>query len=187
MVHKEGRITAERQATGKRKGQWLFNRATVRSLDRLYDEFESRAHRPRTGGERPDGRRARVRDRAGVVAPPPVPGWLRSRVGPAATISLAVYQVLGLVLLALLIVPVYRLVVWPIVRLALAPDALAGVSRQTIGRSPSWVRPLGWLAVVWMLVAGRDDPRLADGDRGPLLAVLVPALLARGGRSPPIT
>ena len=37
VVHKEGRITAERQVSGKRKGQWLFNQATVRSVDRLYD------------------------------------------------------------------------------------------------------------------------------------------------------
>ena len=42
LVHKEGRITAERQVAGNRKGQWLFNRATVRSLDRLYDAFESK-------------------------------------------------------------------------------------------------------------------------------------------------
>ena len=42
VVHKEGRITAERQVSGKRKGQWLFNRATVQSVDRLYDEFESK-------------------------------------------------------------------------------------------------------------------------------------------------
>ena len=40
---------------GPRKGQWLFNRATVRSMDRLYNAFESRAHPPRTGRGGPVG------------------------------------------------------------------------------------------------------------------------------------
>ena len=40
-MHPEGQITVERQVDGPRKGQWLFNQATVRSVDRLYNAFES--------------------------------------------------------------------------------------------------------------------------------------------------
>ena len=40
-MRREGRIVVERQPSGERKGEWLFNRATVESIDRLYDAYES--------------------------------------------------------------------------------------------------------------------------------------------------
>ncbi len=65
VVDKEGQITAERQVAGTRKGQWLFNRATVRSLDGLYDAFESKPIVPELAAiGRAEGRR-RSRSRPG--------------------------------------------------------------------------------------------------------------------------
>ena len=79
LVHKEGRITAERQVAGGRKGQWLFNRATVRSLDRLYDAFESKPIVPELAAT---GRTA------GAPAFGLAPGlWLRHRIPGRAQVS----------------------------------------------------------------------------------------------------
>ena len=70
VVHREGRITAERQAAGKRKGQWLFNRATVRSVDRLYDEFESKPIVPELVATGRPAERAHIPTHARIVDPP---------------------------------------------------------------------------------------------------------------------
>ena len=40
----EGSIELVRLPTGDRKGEWVFSRQTVRSIDRLYDAFEDRPY-----------------------------------------------------------------------------------------------------------------------------------------------
>jgi MscS family membrane protein len=173
VVHKEGRITAERQVSGKRKGQWLFNRATVRSVDRLYDEFESKPLVPELAaiGRTADGPKFRLTP--GVWIRHRLPGWLRSRIGAAGPWSLAAYQLFGMVLLVLLIVPVYRLIVWPssiILRSLMSRRGVPIDDREL----RSWVRPIGWLAVAGMLVEGVCLLDLRIDAAGSLLAVLVP-------------
>ena len=173
VVHREGRVTLERQASGKRKGQWQFNRATVRSVDGLYDAFESK---PLVAGLVAIGHTAsgpKFRIAPGLWLRHRVPDWLRSRVGATGTWSLAAYQLAGLVLLVLLIVPVYRLVVWPfsrILRSLMSWRDMPVDDREL----RSWVRPVGWLAVLWMLVAGVTILDLRTEAAGSLLAVLVP-------------
>ena len=174
MVHKEGRITAERQATGKRKGQWLFNRATVESLDRLFEEFESKPLVPELAamGRNADG--PAFRHAPGLWIRRNLPDRLKSRIGVSGGWSFAAYQAAGIALLLLLIVPVYRL----------AARTAALLLRRLMSRRDvpaddrelrSWTRPIGWLAVSWMLVQGVTLLDLRTGPAGALLAVLVPA------------
>jgi MscS family membrane protein len=174
LVNKEGRITAERQAGGARKGQWLFNRATVRSLDGLYDAFESKPIVPELAAT---GRTAGAPSFAlapGLWLRHRIPAGLRYHVGPAGPFALAVYQILGLALLVLLVYPTYRLVVWPLARLMHAIMGRRGVTAEDRDVR-SWVRPIGWLAAIWVLVQGVTLLDLRIGAAGALLAVLVPA------------
>ncbi len=173
VVHKEGRITAERQVSGKRKGQWLFNRATVQSVDRLYDEFESKPLVPELDAIGHHAVGPTLRHTPGLWIRHRLPGWLRTRIGPSGPWSLAVYQIIGMILLVLLIVPVYRLVVWPLG--VLLRSMMSWRSVPTDDRDlRSWVRPIGWLAVFWMLVEGVALLDLRMEAAGSLLAVLVP-------------
>ncbi len=100
VVHKEGRITAERQVSGKRKGQWLFNRATVgRWIGSTTNSSRSPSCRSwsRPAAPRNGPRSART------------PGlWLRHRLPELArsiessaggSWSLAAYQFIGMALL----------------------------------------------------------------------------------------
>ncbi len=174
LVHHEGRITAERQVAGVRKGQWLFNRATVRSLDRLYDVFESKPVVPElvaTG--RPD-RDPSFGESPALWLRHQVPAGLRYRVGPRDWFSIALYQVLGMVTLVVLTVPIYSLVVGPTSRLIGVLMRRRGVAIDDRD-ARTWVRPLGGLAVVWWLVQGVLILDLRIEVLGAFLAVLVPA------------
>jgi MscS family membrane protein len=174
VVHKEGRITAERQVSGKRKGQWLFNRASVRSLDALYDEFGSKPLVPElvATGRTAEGPKFRLTP--GVWIHHRVPGWLRTRIGASGPWSLEAYQVVGIALLSLLVVPVYRLVTRPatfILRWLILRRGLPADDRDL----RSWVRPIGFLAACGMLVEGVALLDMRIDVAGSLLAVLVPA------------
>jgi MscS family membrane protein len=173
LIHKEGRITAERQVAGKRKGQWLFNRATVESIDRLYDEFESRPLVPELARLGPTAGEARFRHLPGLWVRQRLPDWFRSRLGSSESRSLAPYQLAGFVLLVLLVVPVYRLVLWPLTLLlrSLLSWRTVPFDKREVR---SWVRPIGMLAVLWMLVEGVTILDLRMEMAGSLLAILVP-------------
>ena len=173
LVHKEGRITAERQGSGKRKGQWLFNRATVQSLDRLYDEFESKPLVPELAAIGLPAGGPTFRHTPGLWARRRIPGWLRARIGAPGPWSLAAYQIVGLVLLVLLIVPVYRLVAWPVTLFLRSLMSWRRVPADDRGLR-TWARPIGWLAVCWMLVEGVTLLDLRMEAAGSLLAILVP-------------
>jgi MscS family membrane protein len=174
VVHKEGRITAERQVSGKRKGQWLFNRATVQSVDRLYDEFESKPLVPELVAIGHTAVGPTFRHTPGLWVRHRLPAWLRSRVGASGSWSLAVYQLVGMVVLVLLVVPVYQLVVRPFSRMLRSLTSWRSVVSDDRDLR-SWVRPVGWLAVFWMLVTGVRLLDLRMEAAGSLLAVLVPA------------
>ncbi|MDB5349321.1 MAG: small-conductance mechanosensitive channel [Planctomycetota bacterium] len=173
VVHKEGRITAERQASGKRKGQWLFNRATVQSVDRLYDEFETKPLVPELTAIGRTSAAPAFRHLPGLWLRQRLPGWLRSQVVASGPWSLAAYQVAGMVLLVLLVVPVYRLAVWPSARVLRSLMAWRGVTADD-RELRLWARPIGWLAVAWMLVEGVAMLDLRIELAGSLLAALVP-------------
>jgi MscS family membrane protein len=174
VVHREGRITAERQSSGKRKGQWLFNRATVQSVERLYDEFESKPLVPELAAIGGTASGPTFRHTPGLWIRLRLPDWLRSRIGASRAWSLSVYQLVGMILLVLLILPLYHLVArlfTRLLRFLMSRRGCAAEDREL----PSSLRPIGWLAVAWMLVKGVMLLDLRVETAGPLLAVLVPA------------
>ena len=133
------------------------------------------AHRPRAGRDRADGRAcpsSGSRPGCGFVIGFPTGSGIGSDL--AGRFSFAVYQLLGMGLLVLLVVPAYRLVVWPLARLIRSLMRRRGVATDD-REVASWVRPVGWLAVVWMLVEGVTILDLRMEAAGALLAVLVPA------------
>ncbi len=174
VVHTEGRITAERQVAGPRKGQWLFNRATVRSLDRLYDAFESKPLVPELAATGRTAESPAFGLAPGLWLRHRIPSGLKYRVGPDGPYSLALYQLLGLALLVLLVVPAYHLVVWPLSRLLVALMRRRDVATDD-REVASWVRPAGWLMALGVVIQGVTILDLRLGAAGALLAVLVPA------------
>jgi MscS family membrane protein len=174
LVHQEGRIAVERQVDGKRKGQWLFNRATVRSVDRLYEAFESKPLVPDLIATGLTTRDPSFGLASGLWLRQRIPDSLKYRVGTTGPSSLAVYQLAGLAVLLLLVVPAYRLVVWPLTRLLRFLMRKRGIPTDD-RELTAWVRPLGWLAAIWMLVQGVTMLDLRTEVAGVLLAVLVPA------------
>src|SRR5271165_2235044 len=174
LVHKEGQITAERQVEGARKGQWLFNRATVRSVDRLYNTFESEPILPElaTAGRPAGGPSFRLEP--GLWLRQRLPGWLRYRIELTDQLSIAVYQLLGAIVFLLLVLPVHRLVTSLFARLIQALWRLRGFAADP-AQVASWARPVGWLAAFWMLIDGVTLLSLRMEPAGACLAFLVPA------------
>jgi MscS family membrane protein len=84
------------------------------------------------------------------------------------------YQHVGLVLLVLLVIPVYRVVARLLARAARALIRRRGVTAddREVG---AWVRPIGWLAAIWVLVRGVTILDLPTEAAGAVLAFLVPA------------
>jgi MscS family membrane protein len=175
LVHQEGRIAAERQFAGARKGQWLFNRATVRSLDRLYDAFESQPILPELVETRRAAGRSELRLSPGLWLRHRTPGWLRYRVKLTDQLTVAVYQLLGTILITLLAVPMYRVVVGALTRMVRTLLRWRSVPAEE-GEAVEWVRPVGWLAVLWLAVRGVAILDLRTEAAGVVLSVLVPAL-----------
>jgi MscS family membrane protein len=143
-------------------------------VDRLYDVFESQ---PILAEVAATGRTA---GGPGFTLSPGLwlrhrmPGWLRYRVGLSDHLSFGLYQLVGLVLLVLLVVPAYRLVARLLARPARALIRWRGVTaddREVTG----WVRPIGWLAAVSLLVRGVTILDLPTEAAGAVLAFLVPA------------
>ena len=174
LVHKEGRIVAERQVAGGRKGQWLFNRATVRSVERLYDVFESQPILPELAATGKAAGGPAFSLSPGLWLRHRMPGWLRYRVGVTEQLAFALYQLGALVVLVLLIVPVYRIVTRLLARPVQSLLRRRGVTGDD-GEVTAWVRPIGWLAVVWVLVRGVALLDLPTDAASAVLACLVPA------------
>ncbi len=174
LVHKDGQITAERQVEGPRKGQWLFNRATVRSVDRLYNTFETEPIVPELAfAGRPAGGPS-FRLEPGLWLRQRLPGWLKYRIELTDQLSIAVYQLLGGIAFLLLALPVSRLVAGLFAKLVHALLRWRGVDvddEQVV----AWVRPFGWLAAVWLLIDGVTLISLRMEPAGACLAFLVPA------------
>ncbi len=173
LVHKEGQITAERQVEGARKGQWLFNRATVRSIDRLYNTFETEPILPELAMAGTQGGGPSFRLEPGLWLRQRLPGWLRYRIELTDQLSIAVYQLLGAIVLLLLALPVSRLVAGLFARMihALLRWRDLVVDDEQVA---AWVRPVGWLAAVWLLIDGVTLISLRMEPAGACLAFLVP-------------
>jgi MscS family membrane protein len=168
-----GSIELVRLPTGDRKGEWVFSRRTVGSIDRLYEAFEGRPYHEMllsvsTDLLRPDPWRAPelwLRDR--------LPGWTKVNLSPFSEFRVELYQFIGCVVLAGLAFGVYRL----------ASSALAAVVRRVLAfrgwelppaQLFKYLRPAGWLLACLAL---RDGVLGLDMDKallGPLLTLLNP-------------
>jgi MscS family membrane protein len=175
----EGVIELVRIASGPHKGEWLYSRHTIRSIDKLFVAFEDRPYLPEVLA-------------LGVTAhlPDPwsepelwlrshLPSWLRASLLSTRRITLEVYEVLGYVLVAALAVVVNRLTTW---LLALCLQWFLARRDWTLPRETMLkrLRPAGrFAAVLWLhwalLVLEPDTPLLVV-----FLAVLNPLLWVVG-------
>src|SRR5262249_36353710 len=105
----EGVIEVVRIPAGDRKGEWVFSRDTVRSIDNLYDAYEDQPYRPEivalgTGVHLPH-----LWQEPELWLRSQLPGWLRARLLAAGGVNLQVYEALGYVLVPLVAFGLYRL------------------------------------------------------------------------------
>ena len=112
LSHPAGVVELVRLPSDPRKGEWVFSRDTVRSLDQLYVAFEDRPYNADIVT-------------AGVIEylPSPwtepalwlrshLPSWLRKSVLSAGSFTLEVYELAGYLLVPLVAWAVHRLAVW---------------------------------------------------------------------------
>ncbi len=118
-----------------------------------------------------------------------MPEWLKNRVHFTRKISICFYQLIGLAILAVLIVPVYRLVASLTTRLtgallrwrsdrvhfhAAAGSDPAGDRSSDLDFITPLARSMGWLAAVWLLIHGIEILDLRQELSGVLLSFLMP-------------
>ncbi len=168
----EGTIDLVRLPAGERKGEWVFSRQTVRSIDRLYHQFEDRPYHAMlldvsVDRLRPDAWRAPelwLRDR--------LPEWSKADISPVTTFRVEAYQMIGFAALLGIALAVHRLG-------AEILAAAVGFGLRLGRRPPSTttrkrLRPAAWLLACLAL---RWGILLLDGDKtllGYALTVLNP-------------
>jgi MscS family membrane protein len=149
----EGVIEVVRLPSGARKGEWVFSRDTVRSIDKLYAAFEDQPYLEEilaTGA---------TRHLPGLWGEPELwlrshlPGWLRVSVLTTRRIRLELYELLGYLLVPALAYGLYRLTVWLLwvcLHQLLVRRGWA-LPRETLVRR---LRPAGWFVGVLFLRGG---------------------------------
>jgi MscS family membrane protein len=112
----EGVIEVVRLPSGERKGEWVFSRDTVRSIDKLYVVFE----------DKPYLEEVVSLGKAGVYLPDfwaepelwlrsRLPRWLRASLFSTRRLTLEVYELLGYLLVPILAYGLHRVTVWLLV------------------------------------------------------------------------
>jgi MscS family membrane protein len=164
----EGVIEVVRLTSGARKGEWVYSRDTVRSIDKLYVAFEDKpyldevlslettVHLPHLWTEPELWLRSRL------------PGWLRAGLLSTRWVTVEVYEAVGYVVVPVLAFGLYRLVTWALVgglQWFLVRRGWA-LPRETCLRR---VRPLGRLTGVVFL---RGALLVLEPDRAILVLLL---------------
>jgi MscS family membrane protein len=175
----EGVIELVRLTSGPRKGEWVYSRDTVRSIDKLYVAFEDKPYVPEILALGATAHLPNPWNEPELWLRSHLPGWLRTSLLSTRRITLEVYEALGYVLVAALAFGLYRLTIW----------LLAGCLRWFLARR-EWslpretilkrLRPTGrFVAVLFLrwafLVLEPDVPVLVV-----VLAVLNPLLWILG-------
>jgi MscS family membrane protein len=112
----QGVIELVRLASGQRKGEWVFSRDTVRSIDKLYVVFEDKPYLDEVVSL----------GTAGRYLPDPwgepelwlrshLPRWLRSSLVSTRRLTLEVYELLGYIVVPALAYGLYHLTTWLLV------------------------------------------------------------------------
>jgi MscS family membrane protein len=175
----EGTIDLVRLPTGEHKGEWVFSRQTVRSIDRLYDHFERQPYHEMllsvsADRLRPDIWRAPelwLRDR--------LPPWSKTDLSPTTAFRVELYQLVGFALfagLAYLLIRVGNRALAAVTRRGLALGGWELPADKVLKR----LRPVGRLLACLLL---RWGVLLLDGDKsvlGIVLTVLNPVAWVLG-------
>jgi MscS family membrane protein len=175
----QGVIELVRIPSGNRKGEWVFSRDTVNSIDKLFVVAEDLPYEETI-----------VASGTQAYLPSPwtetelwlrrlLPGWLRATVFATPRFSLQVYELLGYVLIPALAYGLYRLTAWLLAALLHGILARRGLAlpRETVARR---LRPacllVGAVFLRWgLLVLGPDRELLT-----PLLVMLNPLIWLLG-------
>jgi MscS family membrane protein len=171
----EGVVELVRLPSGDRKGEWVFSRETVRSIDNLYRAFEDKPYREEITSLGATGHLPDPRAETAVWLRGQLPGWLKAGALSTRGVHLEVYQLLGCALVPALAFGVYRLATWLLeacLQWGLARRGWA-LPRETVLKR---LRPTGrWAGLVflrWGLLALALDRALLV----PVLVVLKPLI-----------
>jgi MscS family membrane protein len=169
----EGVVELVRIPSGARKGEWVFSRDTVGSIDRLYAAYEDRPYSEEVVALGTTGHLPSLGAEPELWLRSHLPGWLRTPLLTTRSLRLEVYELLGYVLVPLLAYGVYRLATWLLAGCAAWLLARRGwvLPRETVVQR---LRPSGRFVAVLFL---RGGLLLLEPDRVvlvPLLAVLNP-------------
>lgn len=124
MREPEGVIELARQPSGERRGEWLFSRATVKSLERLHDKYAHQPPSKEVTAFKEFKMDAPFLGAPGAWLSVRTPDWLRRSLVDTRLVRVKLYQVLGLLLLVVTTVALYRLL----------PRLLAAPSRRVMRR-----------------------------------------------------
>jgi MscS family membrane protein len=171
LSHPEGSIELVRLPTGEHKGEWVFSRQTVRSIDRLYHHFEDKPYHEMLLNVSPDRLRPDPWRAPELCLRDNLPAWSKADVSPVITYRVELYQVAGLAVATLLAVALTRLgsrLLAVVVRRTLALAGWDLPPATVLKRLRPTGRLLACLLVRWAIL-------LLDVDKG-LLGLALTAL-----------
>jgi MscS family membrane protein len=169
----EGVIELVRVPSGERKGEWVFSRDTVRSINALYIAFEDEPYLPEVVELGTQNHLPHPWKETELWLRSQMPAWLRFQIVNTPSVHLEVYELVGYGVVAALALVCLRLTTW----------LLAGCLQWWLARR-QWIlpretlvrrlRPTGWLFAMlflrWGVLVLAPDPVVAV----PLLTVLNP-------------
>jgi MscS family membrane protein len=175
----EGTIEIVRIPSGERKGEWVFSRDTVNSIEKLFVAFEDKPYREEIVAMGETNHLPPLWSQPELWFRSHLPAWARASVLRLGRLNLEVYELAGYVVVPALAYGLYRLALWLLTVLLHRALTRRGwdLSRHAIAKR---LRPagrfLGVLFLRWgLLVLGPDRVLLV-----PLLMVLNPLLWLMG-------
>jgi MscS family membrane protein len=165
----EGVIELVRLDSGPRKGEWVYSRDTVRSIDKLYVAFEDKPYLDEILALGTTRHLPHIRGETELWVRSHLPAWLRAGLLRTQYITLEVYELIGYILVPLLAFGLYRLSTW-VLTFGLSRMLVRGgwhLPGETIANR---VRPLGRLIGVLFL---RWGLLVLEPDRAILVALLM--------------
>jgi MscS family membrane protein len=175
----EGVMELVRLPSGPRKGEWVFSRETVNSIDNLYAAFEDRPYSEELVAVGAAGRLPNPWIETEVWLRGHLPGWLRARILSTPGLTLDVYQLLGYLLVPVLAFGLHRLITRVLTACAqwLLARRARDLPRATVVKR---LRPAGRFAGIVFLRWGLLLLAPGRAVLVPLLAVLNPLVWVLG-------
>jgi MscS family membrane protein len=157
----EGVVELVRLPAGDRKGEWVFSRQTVRSIDALYGAIEDQPYHEMLLKVPPNVLRPDLGRAPELWLRERTPAWLRVDLASGSGVRLELYQLLGVIAVAALAFAAFRLGAALLAALAARGLAWRGwaLPRATVLRR---LRPAG---VLLACMALREGVLLLDADK----------------------